>query len=317
MADTGTGRAFVGSFTSDGGRGVTAAAVDTATGALTVQGAASSVPNPSFLAPAGGGLLYAVSETQDGAAAAFDITGAVPRLIGPAVRVGGDAPTHLALVGGHVITANYGSGSVSVLPVRASDGGLGAAAEVLEHRGSGPSRDRQEGPHAHQVKQDPTGQWVLSVDLGTDSVRICALAPDTGTLRVHGETVLPPGRGPRHLAFHPAGTHAYVLNELEPTLTVCRWDGETGTLEAVGESALLPQDERAQSYGSGLVLAHDGRFIWAANRGHDSISVIALDGSPEKPELVTTVGCGGRWPRDIALDPGGGGCTWPTSARVT
>lgn len=305
MGSTGTGRAFIGSFTSEGGRGVITATVEAGTGALSAVGAADTVPNPSYLALAPGGLLYAVSETDDGAAAAFDVTGDRPRLIGRAVRVGGDAPTHLALVDGRVVTANYNSGSVSVLPVRTADGGLDAPVAVLRHQGSGPRADRQEGPHAHQVKQDPSGRWVLSVDLGTDSVRVCALDKETGALRVHRETALRPGSGPRHLAFHPAGTHAYVVNELEPTLTVCRWDAEAGSLEPVGGSPLLPEGESAQSFGSEVVLGHDGRFIWVANRGHDSISVLSLDGSRERPALVTTVPCGGRWPRDLALDPTG------------
>ncbi|MEV8566353.1 lactonase family protein [Streptomyces sp. NPDC051322] len=305
MNSTGTGRAFIGSFTENGGRGVIAASVDDGTGALTVLGAVDTVPNPSFLAPAPGGLLYAVSETDDGAVAAFDVTDTEPRLIGSPVRVGADGPTHLAFADGHVATANYTSGSVSVLPVRGSDGGLGAPVAVLQHRGGGPVRDRQEGPHAHQAKRDPSGRWLLSVDLGTDSVWAYALDPATGAVREQGESPLRAGSGPRHLTFHPAGSHAYVINELEPTLTVCRWDAESGSLEPLGETSLLPAGDRTETFGSEVVLAPDGRFIWAATRGHDSISVFTLDRAGEKPELVTTVGCGGRWPRDLALDPTG------------
>lgn len=146
---------------------------------------------------------------------------------------------------------------------------------------------------------------MLGVDLGTDSVRVCALDAVTGALTVHTEAALRPGSGPRHLAFHPAGTHVYVLNELEPTLTVCRWDAEAGVLEPAGTVALLPGDTAGESYASGVAVAPDGRFLWAANRGQDSISVLALDDSGEKPVLTGTVDCGGRWPRDLVLDPGG------------
>ncbi|NDZ83275.1 lactonase family protein [Streptomyces sp. SID10853] len=305
MVTTGTGRAFIGSFTSAGGPGLVAASVDAA-GALSVLGAVDTLPNPSFLAPdPGGSVLYAVSETGEGAAAAFGIEAPLPRLIGALVAVGGADPTHLALAGGHVVTANYSSGSVSVLPVRPSDRGLDAPVSVLRHEGRGPDPERQEGPHAHQVKPDPTGRWVLSVDLGTDSVRVCALDGDTGALTVHAETALRPGSGPRHLVFHPAGTHVYVLNELEPTLTVCRWDAGTGTLEPVGRAALLPGGTVGESFGSGVAVAPGGGFVWAANRGQDSISVLAVDESGEKPVLTATVDCGGRWPRDLVVDPGG------------
>ncbi|WP_406099153.1 lactonase family protein [Streptomyces sp. NBC_01013] len=312
-SSNGAGRAFIGSFTSAGGRGITVAAVDEETGALTVLGATDIVPDPSYLALArgagpGGAVLYAVSETEKGAVAAFDVSHDVPEPLGETRPVEGDGPTHLALARGHVVTANYGSGSVTVLPVLA-DGSLGAAGCVLAHEGSGPVAGRQEGPHAHQVLPDPSGNWVLGVDLGTDSVRIYALDPDTGELRPHGGTALRPGTGPRHLAFHPAGGHAYVLNELEPTVTVCRWDAVAGILEAVGETPVLPTGVTGGTgpagYPSEVVVAHDGRFLWVANRGDDSISVLALDGTGEQVSLVTTVSCGGHWPRDLALDPAG------------
>ncbi|MDP5310040.1 lactonase family protein [Streptomyces poriferorum] len=310
-SSNGARRAFIGSFTSAGGRGITVAAVDEETGALTVLGTTDAVPDPSYLALGRGpegAVLYAVSETQKGAAAALDVGHDVPRPLGELRPVDGDGPTHVALAGGHVVTANYGSGSVTTLPVLA-DGSLGSASCVLAHEGSGPVAERQEGPHAHQVLPDPSGNWVLSVDLGTDSVRICVLDPETGQLRPHGETALRPGTGPRHLAFHPAGGHAYVLNELEPTVTVCRWDPAAGVLEAVGETPVLPDgasgDAGRASYPSEAVVAHDGRFLWVANRGHDSISVLALDATGEQASLVTTVSCGGHWPRDLALDPTG------------
>ncbi|MFF2730815.1 lactonase family protein [Streptomyces sp. NPDC058008] len=307
-------RAFIGSFTSAGGHGVSVASVDRDTGALSLLAATDIVPDPSFLAvgqaPATGAtVLYAVSETSEGAAAAFgtDDDG-TPRLIGEVRPVDGSSPTHLALAGRHLLTANYGSGSVTALPVL-DDGSPGPLTGLLRHEGHGPDEDRQSGPHAHQVLADPSGRWVLSVDLGTDSVRVCVLDPVTGALRPHAETALRPGTGPRHLAFHPSGGYAYVLNELEPTVTVCAWDAAGGLLEPLGEAQVLPYDHDeggdTRTYPSELVVSHDGRFLWTANRGHDSISVLTLDGPGEKPVLAAAVGCGGRWPRDLTLDPTG------------
>ncbi|MEU4269809.1 lactonase family protein [Streptomyces sp. NPDC026092] len=305
------GRAFIGSFTSAGGRGILAADVDPETGALTVTGATDALPDPSYLALADRGqdqgqglVLYAVSEAEEGAAAAFDVSGAVPRPLGAPAPVRGAAPTHLAVTRGHVLTANYTSGSVTALPI-AADGSLGAATDVVRHEGSGPVVDRQGGPHAHQVLAAPGGRWAIAVDLGTDSVRIYALDPVSGALRPHGETALKPGAGPRHLAFHPAGTHAYVLNELEPTVTICRWDGQAGTLEPLGEAPVVPAGTPGPSYPSEVVVAPDGRFLWAAVRGDDTLAVLALDPSGERAEFRTAVDCGGRWPRDLALDPTG------------
>ncbi|MEU3918367.1 lactonase family protein [Streptomyces sp. NPDC029004] len=307
MGEASAGRAFIGSFTSAGGRGIIAATVDGETGGLTETGVSDALADPSYLALAiglRGPVLYAVSETQEGAVAAFDIEGPSPRPVGSRVPVCGEGPTHLALAAGHLLTANYSSGSVSVLPLGTA-GEPGGATGVLQHEGTGPDPERQRSPHAHQVLPDPSGRWVLAVDLGTDSVRICAFDPGAGELILHGETALRPGTGPRHLAFHPAGSHAYVLNELEPTLTVCRWDAEAGVLEPLGEQSVLPHGVAGRVYPSEIVVSHDGRHLWTANRGHDSIAVLTLDETRERAELVTTVPCGGHWPRDLALDPTG------------
>ncbi|MFC8507825.1 lactonase family protein [Streptomyces sp. NPDC057411] len=305
MGDTRGTRAYIGSFTSAGGRGVLVAEVDADTGALSPVGASEDVADPSFLALGPGGrVLYAVSETAEGAAAAFDVTEPTPRPLGAAVPVQASGPTHLAVVAGHVLTANYGSGSLTSLPL-AADGSLKPPADQARHEGSGPVAGRQDGPHAHQVLPDPSGRWVLAVDLGTDSVTISALDPATGALRPHGTTALRPGTGPRHLAFHPAGGHAYVLNELEPTLTVCRWDADAGALEPLGETPVVPDGAAGPCYPSEVVVAPDGRFLWAAVRGHDTLAVLALDRSGESTRLAASVPCGGHWPRDLALGPSG------------
>ena len=294
-------RAFIGSFTAAGGPGIVTAAVAPGTGELTVLSGTDRLPDPSFLALApDGNTLYAVSETAEGAVAAFRVSGDKPEPAGRPVPVGGDGPTHLALHAGHVLTANYGSGSVTAVPLRA-DGTLARAASgVLRHTGSGPHAQRQQGPHAHQVRPDPSGRWAVSVDLGTDSVRVCTLTD--GALTVHRETALRPGSGPRHLAFHPDGSHAYVVNELAPTVTVCRWDAAEGVLQPLTEVPVLPGAPAGDAYPSGIVASPDGRFVWTATRGEDVLSVFAVE--PDGLRLTGTVPCGGHWPREIAESGG-------------
>ncbi|MFE6870898.1 lactonase family protein [Kitasatospora sp. NPDC057692] len=307
MEDKGAVRAYIGSFTSAGGRGITVAEVDPGTGELTVTGTVDAVPNPSYLAlghAEGGPVLYAVSETLPGAVAAFDLSGPLPRPLGAPVPVRGDEPTHLALSQGHLLTANYGSGSVSVLPL-AADGAPQAPSGVLPNEGSGPHPGRQLAPHAHQVLPDPSGRWVLGVDLGTDAVRILALDPATGEPTLHGQTALPPGTGPRHLAFHPSGRLAYVLGELRPVVTVCRWDAAAGVLAPVGEAPLSPDGSGDAGLPSAPVVSRDGRYLWVAVRGTDTIAVLALDADGERARPVASVPCGGAWPRDLVLDPSG------------
>lgn len=320
-------RAYIGSFTSAGGRGVTSAAVDPDSGGLTaLHHTDAAVPNPSYLTldhgrDTDGALLYAVSETESGAVAAFDLADPDrPAPMGEPVPVKGADPTHLTVVAGQLVTANYGSGSVSSLPLRA-DGTLGGQAEVHPHQGGGPDPERQEGPHAHAVVPDPYGRWLLAVDLGTDSVWVYARTPPEdggehgeygegdesgGGLRPHHEVPLGEGSGPRHMAFHPDGAHAYVVNELKSSVTVCRWDPQEGMLQPVTEAPTVPDGAAGEpNYPSELVVSGDGRYVWVANRGHDSIAVLDLAESGDRLDLVGTVPCGGHWPRDLALHPSG------------
>ncbi|MEU5095151.1 lactonase family protein [Streptomyces sp. NPDC020996] len=301
MVDGSTRRAFIGSFTAAGGPGIVTAAVAPDTGALTCLSSTAGLSDPSYLAVAPDGeTLYAVSETTRGAVAAYRVKGDRLEQAGPPVPVDGGGPTHLSLFAGHVLTANYGSGSVTAVPVRA-DGTLAPAASgVLRHTGSGPHVHRQQGPHAHQVQPDPSGRWAVSVDLGTDSVRVCALRH--GRLELHREIALRPGSGPRHLAFHPDGERAYVVNELTPTVTACRWDAAAGSLQPLTETRVLPAAPAGDAYPSGIAVSPDGRFLWTATRGEDVLSAFAVEG--ERLRLLGTVPCGGRWPRALTEHAG-------------
>lgn len=309
MADAGKGqRAYIGSFTVDGGSGVTVATVDPRTGTLVAERSLGEVTNPSYLALApGSGTLYAVSETEDGAVAAFSLADSGhPELLPPGpVSVGGGGPTHLTVAAGQLFTANYGSGDVSALPVR-SDGGLSQSGlRVLRHQGSGPNQDRQRGPHAHAVVSDPRWHWLLATDLGTDSVWIYRLEHTGAALSPHAEVPFASGSGPRHLSFHPRGDRAYVVSELSSSLTVCRWDGEAGKLEPVESLSTRDPGAQGANYPSALVMSVDGRFAWVANRGDDTIAVFGLDEERVSMRLLRTVSCGGNWPRDLVLDPAG------------
>ncbi|WP_435281569.1 lactonase family protein [Streptomyces koelreuteriae] len=301
MADGSRRRAFIGSFTAAGGPGIVTAEVDADSGALTFLSGVDVVPDPAYLALSPDGeTLYAVSETAAGAVAAYRVTGDKPEAAGPPVPLDAGGPTHLSLYAGHVLTANYGSGSVTAVPVR-PDGSLARSVSgVLRHKGGGPHTPRQHGPHAHQVQPDPSGRWIVSVDLGTDSVRVCTLTDGAPVL--HRETALRPGSGPRHLAFRPDGSYAYVVGELSPSVTVCRWDATEGVLTPLTETPVLPGAPARDAYPSGIVTSPDGRFVWTATRGEDVLSVFAVMG--EELHLITTVPCGGHWPRALTASEG-------------
>jgi 6-phosphogluconolactonase len=303
--------AYVGSFTSSGGKGITVAAVE-ADGGLTYLGGLESVADPSFLALSDdASTLYCVSEAEEGAVAAFALrTPENPELLAQ-VSARGSGPTHLSLAlgGKALLTANYGSGSISVLPVLygadSARGGLGAVADVVDHHGTGPDRARQERAHAHQVLPDPSGRWVLAVDLGTDTVYVYALSPSDLHLRPHASLRLRGGIGPRHLVFHPSGHYFYVVDELEPFVTVCRWEADSGRLCEVGEARLVPVGATGPDYATNGVVSPDGRFLHVAVRGSDILAGFSIDDSGEVLTPIPSVDCGGNWPRHLAADPSG------------
>ncbi|MGW7454137.1 lactonase family protein [Streptomyces sp. NPDC054787] len=330
--DQGAGRrAHIGSFTSGGGRGITTAAVDPVTGALSALSVVDGFEDPSCLAlSADRRTLYAAGGAE-GRVAAYRITADALAPLGRPVPVGGDGPAYLSVCGDRLLVANYTSGSFSSIGV-AGDGSPQGPAAVLGHRGRGPDPERQAGPHAHQVTPDPSGRWVLGVDLGTDSVRVYTPDPAGGPLSVRAETPLRAGSGPREVAFHPRGDVAYVIHELEPQLTVCRWDAGSGRLEPTGEvalgSAAAAPDTR--EYPSVALASGDGRFVWAAIRGSNLVVTLSLEDGPEKPRITEVVNCGGQWPRHLAAGPSGrhlyvtnewsGDVTWfdidPASGRL-
>lgn len=254
---------------------------------------------PSYVVTGGGRKVFYAALERDGAPGgvlAFHPDGT----LAAEESSGGDSPCHLALhpTGHWLFAANYGSGTVGVLPVY-EDGGLGALHEAIAHIGSGPNPARQEGPHVHQIVVDPSGRWVLAVDLGIDQVVVYDFAD--GELSRHGAFDCVPGTGPRHLAFSPDGDTAYIVGELDDSLTRCAWDAATGELTAEGRLRVLPENVDVENFPAAVLVSPDGRFVYTTNRGHDSIAVVET--APF--ELRTTVPCGGRWPRDAALSPDG------------
>ncbi|NJQ06005.1 lactonase family protein [Streptomyces lonarensis] len=302
----GATRAYIGSFTSQGGRGITVAAVDPADGALTVLSGLRPLDNSSYLALSrDGGTLYAAGETDAGALAALDLADPDnPRLLAPPTPAGGAGSTHLAVSARRAYLANYTSGSVSSIAL-AADGTPHGEAVVTPHRGSGPVTERQAGPHAHGVALSPDGAWLLCADLGTDSVLVYALDPADGTQRPHGSLRLPAGDGPRHLVFHPDGTTVHVVSELDPQVTTCRWDADRGELEVTARTALPGSPAGADpDYPSGLGVTGDGRWLYVAVRGADEVAVLSLDGG-DGPRVRASVACGGHWPRDLTVSEDG------------
>jgi len=309
-------RVYVGTYTGPKSQGIYQMRLDMATGALSAPELAGEAANPTFLAlhPTGR-FLYAVSEVRGpagragGAVLAFAVDPDSGRLtLLGRQSTGGDGPCHVALdrEGRVALAANYGSGSVCAMPLGAG-GRPAEPVTVIQHAGSGPNPKRQQGPHAHSINADPTGRFALAADLGLDHVLVYRLDAARGTLAPHDPPFasVAPGAGPRHLAFHPGGRFAYVINELACTVTAFAWDAERGTLSEVQTVPTLPADFTGASTCAEVQVHPGGRFLYGSNRGHDSLAVFAID--PETGRLTPrghqpTLG---RTPRNFRIDPTG------------
>ncbi|WP_245734158.1 lactonase family protein [Lentzea jiangxiensis] len=294
-----TRRVFFGAYTtwSGGAEGIGVGTYDTANGQLRTTGVISGVVNPSFVVESRDGrFLYAVNETSRGEVTAIDATTLAVVNKQP---TGGADPCHLTLdpSGKFLVTADYSSGSLSVFPVGA-DGSLGARTQKVQHQGSGPNKERQEGPHAHHVVFDVAGRYAAAVDLGADSVFVYSLTG--GKLTRVSQAKVKPGAGPRHIAFHPDGKTAYVANELDSTIVTCSY--ANGTLTPGQVLPTVPSGSPT-NYPAEVLVSADGKHVYLSNRGHDSIAHFAVCGAGLT--LVGHTPVGGRYPRHITFDPSG------------
>ncbi len=318
VATAASGLLFIGTYTGPQSRGIHAARFDDTTGALTIVGLAAETPNPSFLeASRDGRFVFAVNETgsylgqQSGSVTSFAVEygrGGLSLLKPLSVQpTQGADPCHLALdrTGRYLAVANYSGGSYAVFPV-GTDGRLAPATDLLTNAGAGPNEERQQGPHGHQVVFDAANRFLLAVDLGIDRVLVYAFDAKTGraTPHVPPSAAATPGAGPRHLAFHPTGRFAFVINELNSTIATLAWSAQAGTLTPVASISTLPTPAPAGNSTAEIAVHPTGRFVYGSNRGHDSLAVfrVAADG---RLSLVEHEATRGRTPRNFAIDPTG------------
>ncbi len=309
---------YVGTYTGPKSQGIYQFQLDLAGGKCTSPVLAAEVKNPSFLAihPTTK-YLYAVSEISDpakgrtGGVSAFTLDRATGKLTAlNAQSSGGAGPCHLVVdpSGRSVLVANYGGGSVAALPIDA-DGTLRPAAAKIQHTGSSVNPSRQKEPHAHSINVDPTDRFAIAADLGLDKLLVYRFDPASSSLSANDppSAAVPPGSGPRHFAFHPDGKFAYAINEILCTLTAFAYDGQRGVLTALETVTTLPAGETLKpEYSTAEVQVHpSGKFVYGSNRGHDSISVFAVDPQRGKLTPVQNQPTLGKTPRGFGIDPTG------------
>jgi 6-phosphogluconolactonase len=309
---------YVGTYTGARSKGIYVSRLEVATGRLSPPELAVETTSPSFLAiHPNRRFLYAVGEVgsfggkPSGAVSAFAIDPQQGRLkLINQASSGGAGPCHLVVdqAGKNVLVANYGGGSVAVLPIK-DDGSLSEPSCFIQHTGSSVNPQRQKEPHAHSINLDPANRFAFVADLGLDKVLIYRFDGAQGTLTANDPAFarVAPGSGPRHFTFHPTGRFAYVINEMLCTMTAFSYDAARGALKEVQTISTLPSGESVQpGYSTAEVVAHpSGKFLYGSNRGHNTIVAFAIDQASGKLTHVENQSTQGKTPRNFAIDPTG------------
>jgi 6-phosphogluconolactonase len=311
-------RVYVGTYTGKGSKGIYRLDLDLATGKLSNLELAAESTNPSFLAiNPSERAVYAVNEIDNfggkkaGAISAFAIDARTGNLTNINQQTsGGPGPCHLIVdkSGKRVLCANYGGGSVEVIPIDLR-GRLVEPSSFVQHKGKSADPARQEGPHGHSINVDAANRFAVVCDLGLDKVLVYRFDPEKGTLTPNDPPGYDckPGSGPRHFAFHPDGKHAYAINELACTITAFDYDADKGVLKEIQAISTLPEGvKKEKNYSTAEVQVHpSGKFLYGSNRGHNTIAAFAIDADTGKLTLVGHQGKGIKTPRGFGMDPTG------------
>jgi 6-phosphogluconolactonase len=307
---------YIGTYTGPKSQGIYVYKLASATGKLTPLGLAAETTNPAFLAiHPNHRYLYAVNEIDNydgqksGSVSSFSVNRTTGKLTLLNIVASGDpGACHLVVdqTGKYVLVANYGVASVAAFPILA-DGSLGKATAYLPQTGHSVDPERQKGPHAHSIYVSPDNRFAVSPDLGTDQVFVYRFDATKGTLTPNQPpfAAVPPGSGPRHFAFNPTGKFGYVIEEMGSSLTAFSYDGAHGVLNPLETISTLPSDYKGSSTCAELYVHPSGRFLYGSNRGHDSITVFALDPVKGTPMPIEYVSTEGKTPRGFGIDPTG------------
>lgn len=223
--------------------------------------------------------------------------------------IGDGGAAHLAVdaTGRTMITAQYGGGSVGVFSLN-DDGSINERTQLIEHSGGSQVRPNQKSPHPHWTGFSPDNRFAFVPDLGKDEVIIYAVDAAASKLTLHGTGAVPPGAGPRHMKFHPNGQWIYVLNENDVSVTVFDYDAQAGTMTAKQTIPAVPKEQlfREQTFSASEIRVHpNGRFVYSANRGHDTVTAFRVDAESGELTVVEREHVRGGRPRNFNLDPSG------------
>jgi 6-phosphogluconolactonase len=301
---------YAGTYTNGASRGIYGYRFDTRKAKLTPLGLVATISNPTFLVEhPDHRFLYAVSQDAGGTVSAFLIDPKSGKLaLMNKASSKGDAPCHLALdrSGRWLAVANYGSGSVAVLPLR-KDGGLGEPQAFVQHQGAAGNPQPKTEPHVHCVLFSPDNRFLLVADLGLDRIFVYRFDAERGSLTPAASpfTAAAPGAGVRHLAFHPNGRVLYAINEILPGVTGYRYDPADGELGEIQTVSTLPPSYSGPGAAAEIAVNAAGTVVYASNRGSDSMALLVVDPLRFTLSALEFTPLVGKTPRHFAFDPTG------------
>jgi 6-phosphogluconolactonase len=297
---------YIGTYTKGDSKGIYSFTLDTAAKKLGEVSVAAALDNPTYLnLSKDNRFVYAVAkEGEAGGVAAYSRnteTGELKELNRQLLR--GASPCHVSVNDENqfVVSANYHNGTIESYEMNTESETLYPSLSIKKHVGDGPNKDRQDGPHAHYAGFTPDQKYVAAIDLGTDKLYTYEL--NKGELNEIHSLHLHAGSGPRHMTFHPNGKIAYLMTELSNEVVVLAYSQEDGSFKELQYISTIPDDFTENNQGSAIHISSDGRFVYAANRGHDSIAVFSTNSGSGELTFVERTSTEGNWPRDFALDP--------------
>jgi 6-phosphogluconolactonase len=304
---------YVGTYTGPKSKGIYGLRFDPNKGRLQEIGLVGEVPQPSFLTfDRNRRYLYAVSELKgntNGFVSSFSIdkkSGMLTFL--NKVSTKGTVACHLVVdkTNKMLLVANYGSGSVAAFRVK-PDGTLSESTAFAQHSGSSVNKRRQRGPHAHEVVLSADNRFVFVPELGLDEILSYRIDPEQATFTPNDPPYVKvaAGRGPRHFTFHPNNKYAYAVNEMGSSVTAFTYDSQKGALHEIQDLSTLPEGFNGENNSAEIQIDKSGRYLYASNRGHDSIAVFSIDPKSGKLTKVQTISTQGKTPRNFSLDPTG------------
>jgi 6-phosphogluconolactonase len=297
--------AYVGTYTNGDSKGIYRFTMDSQAGEIDAPKVAAELENPTYLTISKDNQhVYSVIKVgSEGGVGAYSIKESGQLELLNYEISAGSPPCHVSLDDSNnfIFTANYHLGTGISYQVT-DNGEVSPPISIVEHQGNGP-HERQEKPHAHYAGLTPDQKFLCVVDLGTDKMNVYSV--QAGNLSLHNEVSFKPGTGPRHVQFHPNGKYAYVNGELSSEVIALAYDSETGTFTELQSITSLPAGFEGESIGGAIKVSPDGNFVYASNRGDDSIAVFSINAETGTLTLVSHTSTGGEFPRDFTIDPTG------------